>query len=106
MPVFRRKGRHRVNWTALHWQQLQYGADAPYQRFGVPNVSTRRRMGASDFSADSMGLAKAAWDDLHEELLAEVKDPWTIWAYRRFVLDVEPLGVDTGPFPAIPPKAK
>lgn len=104
MPTLRRRDRHRRDYGPVHRFQLRWGFDATWHRFGVVSVPCRRRYGASDCRPEDMPAVRAAWEALRDELLPTVSDPWELWAYRRFDLGVEPLGIDTSAWPAVPPK--
>lgn len=103
MPRIVRRLQHRRDYDDIHRFQLRWGFDASWQRFGIESVSCRRRDGASDCRDADMPAVESAWHALRDELLATVDDPRKIWAYRRFDLHIEPLGVDYSAFPAVPP---
>jgi hypothetical protein len=85
MPIIKRRQFSRRDWGPIHRIHLRDGALAPWQQFGERlRVTCRKREGDTDFEPRSMPLAEAAWRDLADELLASVKDPSTIWAFRRF----------------------
>jgi len=103
MPSIRRRQQRLRDLTRDGLMQLRWGFDHSGQRFDRVNVSARRRHGASDCCPQDMPLVEATWHSHREALLETVDDPWKLWAYRRFELNVEPIFVDRA-IPAVPPK--